>query len=88
MRAYEEGVRRAQENLQLLLDRAEQLENEIRGFLSLGYTPRQFTYQTTILASVREQIPHAELQVQRAQRALEQFREDARRQGVMPGWLR
>ncbi|HEX6179370.1 MAG TPA: hypothetical protein VF057_13490, partial [Thermoanaerobaculia bacterium] len=50
MRAYEEGVRRAQENLQLLLDRAEQLENEIRGFLSLGYTPRQFTYQTTILA--------------------------------------
>lgn len=87
-RLYEESVLQAQENLQLLLDRAEQLEAEVRGLLSLGYDPRQFTYQTTMLANVREQIPAAQLAVQRAQRALDQFRDDARRQGVLPGWLR
>lgn len=87
-RAYEEQVRRAEENLALLLDRINQLENEISGFLSLGYRPRQFTYQTTQLAYAREQVPGAQLEVTRAQRAYDQFRDDARRQGVMPGWLR
>jgi hypothetical protein len=87
-RSHEEGVRRAQENLQLLADRVEHLQGEIRGLLSLGYMPRQFTYQTTLLARTLEQIPYAELSVTQAQRANEQFREDARRQGVMPGWLR
>jgi hypothetical protein len=87
-RAYEENVRRAEENLQMLLNRIDELESEIRGFLSLGYKARQFTYQTTSLVRTREQIPAAELAVTQARRAWEQFREDARRQGVMPGWLR
>ncbi|HEX8171384.1 MAG TPA: hypothetical protein VF824_12660 [Thermoanaerobaculia bacterium] len=87
-RAYEENVRQAKEELQLLLEREEQLDSEIRFFLNQGYKPRQFTYQTTQLAHTREQIPYAELAVTRAVRAYEQFREDARRQGVMPGWLR
>ena len=87
-RHYEESVRRAEEHLQLLEARASQIEDEIRGLLSLGYAPRQFTYQTTLLASTREQVPAAQLAVVQARRALEQFREDARRQGVLPGWLR
>ena len=87
-RSYEEGVRRAQENLALLQQRISDLEFEISGFLSLGYTPQQFTYQTTQLAYAREQIPAAHLEVSRAQRAYDQFRDDARRQGVLPGWLR
>jgi hypothetical protein len=87
-RAYEENVRRAEEHLQLLVNRVDELESEIRGFLSLGYKPRQFTYQTTSLVRTKEQIPAAELAVSQARRAYDQFREDARRQGVMPGWLR
>ena len=87
-RAYEENVRRAEEHLQMLLNRINELESEIRGFLSLGYKPRQFSYQTTSLVRTREQIPAAELAVTQARRAWEQFREDARRQGVLPGWLR
>ncbi|HEU4523025.1 MAG TPA: hypothetical protein VFT12_13535 [Thermoanaerobaculia bacterium] len=87
-RDYEENVRRAEEHLQLLVNRMEDLEGEIRGFLSLGYKPREFTYQTTMLVSIREQIPAAELAVTQARRAYDQFREDARRQGVLPGWLR
>jgi hypothetical protein len=87
-RAREEQVRRAQENLALLQQRISDLEFEISGFLSLGYTPQQFTYQTTQLAYAREQIPVAQREVSRAQRAYDQFRDDARRQGVLPGWLR
>jgi hypothetical protein len=87
-RAYEEGIRRAQEDLDLVLQRAAELRAQISGFLSLGYKPDQFSYQTTQLAYVQEQIPAAELQVQRAQRLYEQFRDDARRRGVTPGWLR
>ncbi len=87
-RAYEEEVRRAREQLELLARRREELRLQISGFLSQGYKPGQFSYQTTVLASVEEQIPQAELEVQRAERSHRQFLDDARRQGVMPGWLR
>ncbi len=87
-RVYEEGIRRAREEIDLLVDRAAALKAHIAGLLSLGYKPNQFTYETTQLAYTLEQIPRAEMEVHRAQRAYEQFRDDARRQGVTPGWLR
>ncbi|HVE73398.1 MAG TPA: hypothetical protein VNI54_18660 [Thermoanaerobaculia bacterium] len=87
-RTHQENVRRAREDLALLQARGEQLENEIRSLLSLGFNPRDFTYQTNQLTRTRERIPLAELEVTRAQRAFEQFREEARRAGVLPGWLR
>jgi len=87
-RGYEEGIRRAQEELALLESRAAELQSQINAFFSLGYKPRQFTYQTTQLARTLEQIPYAKLEVTRAERAWQQFREDARKAGVMPGWLR
>lgn len=87
-RAYEESVRQSRENLDMLLNRAEQLRSEIRGLISLGWKPQSFTYQTTQLAYTEEAIPGAELAVTRSQRLYDQFREDARRMGVMPGWLR
>lgn len=87
-RTHEENIRRAQEDLRLLETRVEELRAQIHSFISLGYQPRQFTYQTTQLARTEEQIPYARLEVTRAERAWEQFKEDARRAGVMPGWLR
>ena len=87
-RAREESIRRAQENLDLLHTRAERLNQEILTLFSLGYKPRQFTYQLSQLTMIREQIPYAELEVTRAKRAWDQFRDDARRQNVLPGWLR
>lgn len=83
-----EDVRRAKEDLDLLWSRIEELRSQINGFLSQGYKPRQFSYQTTQLANAEEQIPRAELEVRRALRVQAEFLEDARRQGVMPGWLR
>ncbi len=87
-RAYEEGVRRAQEELDMLVDRAAALKAHITGLLALGHKPSEFTYDTTQLAYLLYEIPRAELEVQRAQRAYARFRDDARRQGVAPGWLR
>jgi hypothetical protein len=87
-RAHEQAVREAKENLELLATRIDRLRGEIAGLTALGYHPRQFTYQTTALQAALEQIPYAQLDVQRAERALAEFREDARKQGVLPGWLR
>ena len=87
-RSYEETVRRATENRDLLLDRIDELRSQIRGLLALGWKPEAFTFQTTQLAYAEAQVPATELEVARAQRAWDQFRDDARRQGVLPGWLR
>ena len=87
-RHHEEAIRRAMEDLALLENRASELQSRISGLISLGYRPRQFTYDTTQLARTLERIPQARLAVTRAERAYEQFREDARRQDVPPGWLR
>jgi hypothetical protein len=87
-RAHEEAVRRAREELALLEERADVLRSKIHALVAQGFKPRQFTYDTTELARTLERIPYAELEVVRAERALTQFREDARRQGILPGWLR
>jgi hypothetical protein len=87
-RAHEEAILRAKENLALLRDRVEVLKRQIEQFVALGYRPKQFSYQSTELQLTRDQIPAAELEVTRAERANTQFREDARKQGILPGWLR
>lgn len=87
-RAHEEAVRRAKEDVELLHKRAETLKRQIESFFALGYRANQFTYQSSELQLTLDQIPAAELEVLRAQRANDQFRDDARRQGIMPGWLR
>jgi hypothetical protein len=86
--SYEESIRQAREELDLLRTKAEQLRAHIAGLISLGYKPQQFTYDSTQLANALDQIPRAELELARAERAYAQFRENARRQGILPGWLR
>jgi type IV secretory pathway VirB10-like protein len=87
-RAHEEAVRRANEELELIEARIADLEQKIQSFISLGYKPHQFTYDTTQLYRTRDQIPYARLELARAIRAYDQFRDDARREGILPGWLR
>jgi hypothetical protein len=87
-RAHEEAIRRAKENVALLRDRAELLKRQIEQFVALGYRSHQFTYQSSELQVTLDQIPAAELEITRAERANAQFRDDARKQGIMPGWLR
>lgn len=87
-RSFDERLRQSEENRDLLIHRAEQLKAQISGFLSLGFRPAQFTYQSTELEYTLAQLPAADLEVQRAERARDQFRDDARRLGILPGWLR
>jgi hypothetical protein len=87
-RAYQEAVVRAREDLELLEAEIQAQEDEIRMLFVLGHKPRDFTHETTRLERMRERLPQARLALQRAERAWESFREDARRQGVLPGWLR
>ncbi len=87
-RQYEDAVTLAKEELELLEKRVEDLRSQIQSFMGLGYKPEQFTYQSTQLERTLAQLPRARLEVSRAQRELERFREDARKQGVLPGWLR
>jgi hypothetical protein len=87
-RSYEETVRRAAEDLQMLHERAAALQQKIHSLVSQGYKANQFSYDSAQLVRTLERIPYAELELVRAERALDRFREDARRQGVLPGWLR
>jgi hypothetical protein len=87
-RFHEEAVRRAREEQELLENRALDLQTKINFLVAQGYKPKQFTYDTTQLEQTLAQLPYARLEVTRAIRAHDQFREDARREGVMPGWLR
>jgi chromosome segregation ATPase len=87
-RAHEENIRRAEEELSLLETRVAELQQKIQSFITLGYKPHQFTYDTSQLQHTIDQIPYARLELARAIRANDQFREDARREGILPGWLR
>ena len=87
-RAHEEAVRQAREELQLLHERIEKLRGEIQTFFALGFKPHQYTYQATQLEHALAAIPRAELEITRAERAYAEFREDARKEGILPGWLR
>ena len=87
-RSHQEAVRRATEDVAMLEAQEKKLEDQILSFTSLGYRARQFTYQTSELVRVREQLEPARLEIARAQRALDQFMDDARRQDILPGWLR
>lgn len=87
-RAHKERVVQRQEDLQMLIKKEQDLSDEIIGLMNLGYNGNQFSYQVLSLARVRDQIPRARLELQRAERAYAQFQDDARRQGILPGWLR
>jgi len=86
--AHEESIRRAREDVDLLTTRAEHLKTHISGLIALGYRPSQFTYDATQLQYTLESIPRAELEVARAERAFALFKENARKLGIPPGWLR
>lgn len=86
--SHDEAVLQAREDLTLLIERIEELESKIRSLVALGYEQRQFTYDTRQLLLSRDQLPAAQLRVTRAERARDRFREEARRGGIPPGWLR
>lgn len=87
-RAYGDAVERATEELAYLIEREQKLEDEIILLMSLGYTPKDFSLNVYQLDRTRDAIERMKLEVARAQRAFDRFRDDARKAGALPGWLR
>ncbi|HUF18654.1 MAG TPA: hypothetical protein VMS12_11490 [Thermoanaerobaculia bacterium] len=87
-RAVDERVRQAREELDLLLRRERKLESELLGLRALGFKDHQFSYQILQLQFTRDSKDRARLEIVRAEREQFQFREDARKEGILPGWLR
>lgn len=87
-RAADERLLRAREELELLLRRERQLEDELLGLRSLGFRDNQFSYQIFQLQLTRDSMDRARLEIRRADRARFQLMEDARKEGILPGWLR
>jgi hypothetical protein len=85
-RTHEEAIRRSKEDVELLRSRAELLKRQIEQFFALGYRPNQFTYQSSELQLTLDQIPVAELEVKRAQRANDQFREARSMRNILRPW--
>lgn len=87
-RVANERVIQAREELKLLVDREQRLNDEMLALLSLGYDESAMGRHAWQLQTTRDSIDYATLEVRRAERALQDFQEEARREGIYPGWLR
>lgn len=87
-RRFDEQVRQQQENIALLQQQVRRMEDQLLALLSMGVDPNQFGYHVNRLEDTRTMLERARLALSRAERERDDFREQARRQGVLPGWLR
>lgn len=87
-RAYEDAVTAAKRNLAGLEEQEAATERKIMNLIALGYGPGDFTYDAIQLERARASIPRARAEIERAEKAWTDFREDARKKGILPGWLR
>lgn len=87
-RRHHQDVERWREELAFLERREQKLEDEILMLMNLGYKSREFSREVLQLELTREGQERAQMELARAERALQQFLTDARREGILPGWLR
>lgn len=87
-RRKEEAVRRAREQLELYSNREREIEDGVRMMLLSGVHPDSLGYQMMQLSDMRTMREQAKLEIDRAKRDLATFRDDARKEGILPGWLR
>ena len=85
--ALRESLRVRQEMLQVLLARAQRLEDEIRFFYGTALQD-QLGMHVLQLERTRAEIDAARVAVRSAERAFADLQERARRAGALPGWLR
>lgn len=87
-RELRENVKRATEEVQWLEAREQRLGDELLALRAYGYDSRHFSDRVFELQDTRDAIEGAKLDIARAKRELAQFQDDARKQGILPGWLR
>ena len=82
-----EGVRRAREHYELLTRREQEIEDQVRMLLGRVHNDH-LGHHMIALADTRTMREQARLDIDRAQRDLDALHDDARREGILPGWLR
>lgn len=87
-RRYREAVERAKEQLDSARQREKELNDLLLFFAGGTGDATHYSYLVVQLSDLRSLIPELQAKVRRAEEAWFQFREDARRQGILPGWLR
>lgn len=83
-----EAVLQAKERLELMTRREQELEDTVRMMLATGVNPDYMGHQMNALADARTMRDQARLDIGRAERDFRALQEDARREGILPGWLR
>lgn len=87
-RGYRDAIERANERLNAARQRERELSDMLLMYAGSSGDATNYSYLVIQLADLRSMIPQLEGEVRRAEAAWAQFRDDARRQGILPGWLR
>jgi hypothetical protein len=87
-RAHRDAVERAQRELDLAIRQERQLNDVVLFLAGRSGDASNYGYLVHQLQDVRSMIPRLRISLEQAERAWQRFQDDARRQGVLPGWLR
>jgi hypothetical protein len=87
-RAHRDAIERAQRELDLAIRQERQLNDVVLFFAGRSGDASNYGYLVHQLQDVRSMIPRLRISLEQAEQAWQRFQDDARRQGVLPGWLR
>jgi hypothetical protein len=87
-RAHRDAVERVQRELDLAIRQERQLNDVVLFLAGRSQDASNYGYLVHQLQDVRSMIPRIRISLEQAEQAWQRFQDDARRQGVLPGWLR
>lgn len=84
----EANLKIAQDRVRYLEARIRDLDDEVRALLVLGNAPDTISRQVVELQDTKARLERAETDLKSAEAERAAFQDEARRAGVLPGWLR
>lgn len=87
-RRHREAIEQAKERLASARQRERELNDMLLLYVGTSGDASNYSYLVMQLADLRSMIPQFEGDLRRAESAWAQFQDDARRRGILPGWLR
>jgi hypothetical protein len=87
-RAFDARVADAEQRIRNLAERERALNDAILGMMAMGHPQEHLGLQVRALQDTKSYLEQAKRDLERATRERSAFQEDARRRGILPGWLR
>ncbi|MHB0970464.1 MAG: hypothetical protein ACYC7A_17910 [Thermoanaerobaculia bacterium] len=87
-RALDERVASAEARVEYLAEREKAVNDEILAMLALGHPQEHLGLQVRDLQDTKSFLEQARRDLEAAKQERARFQDDARRQGILPGWLR